>query len=426
MKKLLILVSLTLGLTSFFYPQTINGRFTSALYTFERFDTLNNSATYARTFQLLYLTFGSKNVSLKTYMNLESDISESLAYDPRYRMYNFYLDVRNLFEVLYLKLGRQPVYNTIGSGVFDGLTLGLNYKGFDVSGYYGGNVPAYQKFEFTDDINNDFVAGANLTVFAITNTRIALRYVSKNFKNIAYTTTRLDQNLNTIEQYQINNTSQQFEYVSADVSYSQPKSFRIDTRYFYDLNYSSTSRFEISGRYDGVENLGLTAYYNYRKPLVRYNSIFSIFDFQNSQEIEAGAEYLIDNTYKLIGRFANVSYEDESSQRLSVGLSSRFGTIIGRKTFGYAGELDAISFYTAQTVLEGLLTPSFSVAFSRYKLSTDISRNEMLTLLLGCNIRPIRTLSFDVQGQYLNNKIYNNDFRLFAKLNFWFNHNFNR
>ena len=134
MKKLLLLVSLTLGLTSLCFPQTINGRFTSALYTFERFDTLNNSANYARTFQLLYLTFGSKNVSLKTYMNLESDISENLVYDPRFRMYNFYLDVRKLFEMVYLKLGRQPIYNTIGGGVFDGLTLGLNYKGFDING----------------------------------------------------------------------------------------------------------------------------------------------------------------------------------------------------------------------------------------------------------------------------------------------------
>ncbi|UCH66832.1 MAG: hypothetical protein JSW63_01005 [Ignavibacterium sp.] len=358
-------------------------------------------------------------------MNLESDISEKLVYDPRFRMYNFYLDVRNLFKMVYIKLGRQPIYNTIGGGVFDGLTLGINYKGFNLSGYYGGNVPAYQKFEFTDDVKNDFVGGANLTVTAITNTRVTLRYVNKNFKNIAYNTTRLDSDFNTIP-YLIDNPSQQFEYVSADISYSQPKTFRIDTRYFYDLNYSNTSRFEISGRYDGVDNLGLTAYYNYRKPFVRYNSIFSVFDFRNSQEIEVGADYLIENTYKLIGKFANVSYEDESSQRISLALSSRFGTITGRKTFGYAGELDAISFYTAHTVLNGLLTPSFSFAYTRYKLSSAISTNEMVTLLLGCNYRPIRTLSFDVQGQYVNNKIYNNDYRLFVKLNFWFNHNFNR
>jgi len=34
-------------------------------------------------------------------------------------------------------------------------------------------------------------------------------------------------------------------------------------------------------------------------------------------------------------------------------------------------------------------------------------------------------LSFDIQGQYLNNKIYKDDWRLFFKLNFWFNTIFN-
>jgi hypothetical protein len=307
--------------------------------------------------------------------------------------------------------------------VFDGFTLGAKYKGFDINGYYGGNVPAYQKFKFTDDLSNDYVAGGKLTVNAINNTRIALRYINKNFRNISYSTIRLDPNLNSIE-YLINNSSLQYEFLTAEVSYSQPESFRIDTRYDYDMNYSATSKFQITGRYEGIEDVGLNVYYNYREPRIRHNSIFSVFDFRNSQEIEFGGDYLISGTYKLIGKFANVSYEGESSQRLSLGLSSRWGTISGRKTFGYAGELTSISFYTAQTILDGLLTPSFSFAYTRYKLSTSISTNEMISLLLGLNYRPIRTLSFDAQGQYMNNKIYNNDFRLLLKLNFWFNSNF--
>ena len=109
MKKFLLSLSLVLGLTALIFPQNINGRFSSALYTFERFDTVNNSATHARTFQMLYLTFGSKNVSFKTSLNLEGDIAENLVYDPRFRVYTFYLDVRNLFDIVYLKLGRQTL-----------------------------------------------------------------------------------------------------------------------------------------------------------------------------------------------------------------------------------------------------------------------------------------------------------------------------
>jgi len=51
--------------------------------------------------------------------------------------------------------------------------------------------------------------------------------------------------------------------------------------------------------------------------------------------------------------------------------------------------------------------------------------NELVSLMAGTNIRPWRFLSFDVQGQYLNNKIYRNDWRLFLKVNYWFNTNLN-
>ena len=167
--------------------------------------------------------------------------------------------------------------------------LGLKYEGFDISGYYGGNVPAYQKFKFTDDLSNDYVAGGKLTVYSLTNTRFTLRYVNKNFKNVAYTTLREDLNLNDFTAY-INNGSQQFEYLSGEVSYFQPQNFSINTRYDYDLNFNRTSKFEISGRYEGIEKVGLSAYYNYREPKIKYNSIFSVFDYRNSQEIEVGGD----------------------------------------------------------------------------------------------------------------------------------------
>ena len=424
MKKLLFIVSLFMGLTTFLFPQNLNGRFTSALYTFERFDTVNNSNTYARTFQMLYLTFGKDNVSLKSYLNLEGDVSKSQTYDPRLRFYNLYVDVRKIFDVVYLKFGRQPLFNSIGGGVFDGISLGVKYKGFDVNGYYGGNVPPYQKLNFTDDLSNDFVAGGKITLYTIENTRIALKYINKNFKSIKYTTSRLSPEFETNPNYVIDNNSEQYEYATAEVSYDKPKMFRVDTKLDYDLNFNTASRFEVIARYDEIENLGISAYYNFREPRIRYNSIFSVFDFQNSQEVEIGGDYLIDKTYKIIGKFGNVSYTDESSQRVSLGVSSPWGTLMGRKTFGYAGELSSVSVYTARSFFEGLLTPSLSLAYTNYKLSSDVDSNDLVTILLGLNYRPIRTLSFDAQGQYLNNKIYKDDFRLLVKLNYWFNINF--
>jgi len=258
----------------------------------------------------------------------------------------------------------------------------------------------------------------------LTDWRFSAKYINKNFASQSYTAQRLDPDLNPINVL-IENKSNQYQFLSGEVSYHRQKSYSLNARYDYDINFQTTSRGELSGRYEGIKNLGFNLYYNYREPKIRYNSIFSVFDYGNTWEIEAGADYLIDNKYTLLGKFANVAFKGETSQRVTLGISSPYGSITGRKNFGYAGEMDAISFYNAFAALDGLFTPSFGFSYTRYKLVKDDPSNELYSLLAGTNFRPFRTLSFDIQGQYLNNKIYNNDWRLFFKLNFWFNTIFN-
>ena len=124
-----------------------------------------------------------------------------------------------------------------------------------------------------------------------------------------------------------------------------------------------------------------------------------------------------------MGKLANVQYKSENSQRVGIGLSTPYGNINYRKTLGYAGELDAVSLYSGYTFFDGLLTPSVGLSYTSYKLSPDAETNNLTTLLVGTNIRPFRTLSFDLQGQYMDNKIYKDDLRVFFKLNYWFNLN---
>jgi len=183
------------------------------------------------------------------------------------------------------------------------------------------------------------------------------------------------------------------------------------------------SRAELNGRYAVTENLGVNLYYNYRSPQIRYNSIFAVFDFGNTHEIEAGADYKINSDFTVFGKFGNVEYKDDNSQRFTLGLNSTYGGLSYRQTFGYAGELSSISAYSAKTFLDGFLTPSIGLAYTNYKLSEDAEANNILSALFGVNIKPWQTLSFDLQGQFSDNKIYKNDLRLFFKINYWFNTN---
>lgn len=419
MKKILLFL-LASGMLFTTLPQSLNGRFSSSVYTFERFDTSGSSNTQARTYQMLSFNFGKENIWLRSNLNLEYDIANKLKSDPRFRVYNFYADFQNIFNVASLKLGRQPLFNSVAGGVFDGATVGLNYSGYKFLAYYGGNVPAYQTLELIDNWNDNYLLGGEFTVYALMDWRFSAKYINKNFASQSYTAVRLDPDLNPINVL-IENKSNQYQFLSGEVSYNKQKFFSANVRYDYDLNFQTSSRFELSGRYESIKNLGVNVYYNYREPKIRYNSIFSVFDYGNTWEIEGGVDYLVDNKYTLIGKFANVTYKDERSQRVTLGISSQYGSITARKNFGYAGEMDAISFYTALSQLDGLLTPSLGFSYTRYKLSEADPSNVLVSLLAGANIRPFKTLSFDIQGQYLNNKIYNNDWRLFFKLNFWFN-----
>lgn len=421
MKKLIILFCLVA--TTFISAQNINGRFSSSLYSFERYDTPNSSENYLRAYEMLNLNLNYENVSLRSYLNFESNLSSKMDYDPRVRFYNLYFEARKLLDIATIKLGRQPIINSVAGGVFDGASLILKKGDYKFSAFYGGNVPAYQKLELIDNWNDNYLLGGKFTTTVLQDFQFSLSYINKNFKTQSYEATRLDANLDPIT-VEIENKSNQYEFVSGEVNYVNQGIVNVFTRYDYDLNFNETSKFEIDARTEAVKGLGINAYFNYRQPKIRYNSIFAVFDYGNTYEVEVGADYQINSSFTVIGKFGNVQYKDDNSQRVGIGLATEWGTLNYRKTFGYAGELDAVSLYSGYTILEGLLTPSVGIAYTKYKLSPDDAEsNNLTTLLAGINIRPLRLLSFDLQGQYMDNKIYKNDFRFFFKLNYWFNLN---
>lgn len=421
MKKYLIVLLLLPVIAS---AQNINGRFSSSAYTFERFDVNQNSELYVRTFQSLLLNINEGQFSLKTRTNLEADVAIKMDNEPRLRFYNLYLEGRNLFDVATIKVGRQSLINTIAGGVYDGASLKLKYSDYSLTGFYGGNVPAYQKMELTDDFSNDYVLGGKFTVSPIDHFKVGVSYIDKNFKPMEYEALRLDENFNPITVL-IQRNSNQYKFVSGEASYLMEDLFEVNTSLEYDLNFHTVSKVEATGRYDVTDDLGISAYYNHREPRVRYNSIFSVFNFGNTQEIEAGADYKINDQFTVTGKFANVTYEDDEAQRFSLGLNSIYGSFSYRKTMGYAGELDAVSLYTAKSIMEGFLTASAGFSYTSYKLTPESETNNLASVLLGINVRPFNAFSVDLQGHYMDNKIYKNDLRLLLKINHWFNTNLN-
>jgi len=420
MKKLFILFILSVSFITSVYSQKLTGNISSSIYSFERFSSPGNSEKSVRLFQLLNLNFSKNDFTVKTYLNLENDFSQNLVTDPRLRLYNFYVEGRNIFDIVTLRLGRQPLFNSLAGGIFDGINIGVKTNIISIKGYYGANVPAYQKFEVVSNWSDNFILGGKISTDYLTNTNISISYINKNFKPQDYVATRLDLNLNPI-QVLISNKSNQYQYAQTEINYNLPNVFTLNTRYDYDLNFSKTSRFQIDGEYTELKDFTFRMYYNYRAPNLRYNSIFSVFDYGNTNEIEGGIDYKINDKFTLSGLYGVVNYKDDKSQRFTLGLISNLGTISYRKSTGYAGELDALSFYSAYSFLEGKLTPSIGISYTNYKLSENSSKNNLTTILTGINFRPEPRLSFDLQLQYLNSEIYKNDSRFYFRVNYWFN-----
>ncbi len=425
MKNIIAAVCIFLAGTASLFPQNINGRISSSYYAYERFDSADVSANYLRAFQMLNLNVNEGKFALRTSLNFETDLSADIKDDPRLRFYNLYLEGRDLFGIATIKLGRQPVFNNIGGGLFDGVDLTLKKSKYKLSAYYGGNVPAYQKLDIIDNWEDNYIFGGKFSAAPVKEFQITLGYVNKNYRPEDYWAAALDTELDPVKVLIRGNSSQfQFGYVEAD--YEMHNVFSVSTKYEFDFNFEETSQVEFQGTYkQPLRGLNFNIYYNYREPRIRYNSIFSVFDYGNTQEIEAGADYTINKYLTVSGKFGFIEYKDENSKRISAGIILPVASLSYRKNLGYSGEMDALSLYTSHSFFEGMLTPVLGVSYVNYKLSEDDESNNLTSLMAGTNFRPWRSLSFDLQGQFMNNKIYKNDYRLFFKINYWFNTNLN-
>lgn len=421
MKKILLfLIAFSIPLIA----QNINGRISSSYYTFERIESKDVSNKFLRSYQYGQFNINKDWFSLRTTLAVEQDLIKNIKYDPRVRFFNLYIEGRDLLGLATLRIGRQPLYHSVASGLFDGINLDLKYWKLQLTGYYGANVPAYQKLSIIEDWNSNYLFGGKLQG-QFGNLFVGIGYLNKNFKSEDYLTTRLDQNYNPVLVL-VQPGSSQFEFFNAELGYDL-KNASLNSRLFYDLNFNKISRFDFNGDFNILKNFSIDVYYAFREPLIRYNSYFTIFEsvVQNNQEFDLGLNYRLNSYFNFTGKFGIVKYNDDNSTKISVGMATPFGMFSYTKNFGYAGELDGISLYSNYRLLNGLLTPSLGLGYSNYKLSTSSPKNSALYILAGTNIRPWRFLSFDLQGQYLNNKIYKSDFRFFFKINYWFNTNLN-
>jgi hypothetical protein len=186
-----------------------------------------------------------------------------------------------------------------------------------------------------------------------------------------------------------------------------------------DIENSKLYRGEVSLRYNFLNHLGISAEYLHSEPRVAYNSIFSVFDSQSTDEIGGGLDYLIFNKYNIFARYYYVKYTDDNSSRLTFGVNSSLGSITYSRNFGYVGTMDILDAQITYPLYQRRFIGSAGFEFSSYKYQNADLQNAS-ALIAGATWRPNNIISLDLQGQMLMNEIYKDDFRLYFKFNYWF------
>jgi len=448
MKTRLIFVIISIFFSGLLSSQTINLRFSSYFYGWQRADSLNVIATpktmHVRGYQNLMLDFSKEKWGFNTLIQTDEDVIHKIDKGFDYRFYNIYLRGTNLFNILDIKLGRQYVFAGVGKGAVDGLWLkvkaGKN-KEYQLALYGGYTTPYDYMFNKYPKFIENYSAGAIFTYNGIKDLSASLSYLNRRRKLQSYEAIRLDSSLNAYTVL-IDPDSRSEHYAGFDFTYSFKNKYNFYGKAFYDIAIRKFYRGEFNLRAGIGKNLNISAGYMYRLPQIRYNSIFWVFENKQSMEVEGGIDYVLPKGFNLFARVANVFYKSTDEEnpaanviandknyalRITGGFSHPSYGLSYVKYTGYAGESDGVSGYYYRSFWDNKLSTSLSLGYSRYRLGefettangTKIDRVNSLTAMLGFTYRSNPHLSVDLQGQFLKNQIYSSDVRFLIGFNFW-------
>lgn len=426
LNKLTLLVSFCLifwaGGISLLSGQVINARLTTSAYTWQQQESDSTSADHLRAYQLAQISvgqLGSKNISFHTYMYFSTDILEEANDDPRFWLYNCYLNWRKIADAVDLSLGRQRIYGGVGYGTFDGLQVKYDFKDIFRLKLYGGSLVSRSNFDNDQSFDFDKLSwGFHLTTRKLRKTFIGISFAQKSLTPVKYTTPGV-----FTEAYRMDNPVDiyQQKLIGLDVSTDLVPKLRINGRFDYSIDAEEVKRSEFGGRYKLMENLEVGAEYIYRYPTLYQNSIFSVFPHESNQEYSFLAAYRL-NTVNLTLNVSQVSFKGDDAQRIRFGCNWGVYYVGYFHRAGYSGDSDGLSLSVNYPVQKNL-SVNLGSTFSSYQLSyEDAETEQALAAVLGVAYQPLKTLTLQANAQMLKNMYFDRDVRFYFRGSYAFMH----
>ncbi len=421
-----LLVAVLLSFPQLTSSQMVNGRFSTSVYVWQKFDTVDVSHTLARGFQTLQLEVAQGDFSIQTSAYAASNFSQSAGDDALGRVNNLFVRWKNIGGALDMNLGRIPVFAGVGNGTVDGALLKARTSDSRVmmTAYGGANVLSDLNSGGFTDLDKKFLLGGQILTTVIPDARVGLSYVNRHIERESYTTIRPDSLFNPTTILVMPDSRAQ-QAIGVDARYDPDAVYSAYGRYDYDLNSKRSLRGELHARVQATDQFAVTGNFVYREPFVPFNSFFEVFPVSPVREAEGGVEYMFTPSYRAYARYAYVKYVDALSRRVSVGVYTDYASASYSGSSGYAGVLNSFYLQAMYPLLKRMLVPTLGFSYAAYRLSEDnTSTDKMFAGSLGAIVRPVQLVSADIQLQWLHNKVVDRDVRLLAKVNYWFSHNF--
>lgn len=423
MKKLVLLLIAIAALPFRLDAQSLNARFSTSLYSYERNLTENNTASYLRLYQTAQLTIGqmaSNRLSFHVFGQISQDLAESADDDPIPRLYNAYLQWQDRNAALsQVKLGRQRVYSGVAYGAIDGVDVTVRAGSyFKIGGFAGFLVPTSNEIEI-DSWDASHTFGLRASTDRLLGSKILVSFMQRNRQQVSYSNGRFTGEL-LPQPRTISFQSLEQRLVGIDLYRSFSRRANLYGRFDYDLLNERVRRGQFELRVSPTQKLELAGEFFHRAPLIGANTIFSVFDQSTSQDVGLRANYRLNQTWFLDGNFGYQIYDGDESLRFGLGLRCKYGYLGYNFRRGYGGQNNG-AYASLNYQLNSKFGVTASSGLSRYSLlDEDSDEYTSITGSLGVNYRPHKLFSVEVLGQGVRNRFFNNDVRLFVKANYWF------
>lgn len=418
-KALCIASLLILGLSTSADATIFSGRVGLSSYLWERSELDSTDTRHwqnAGTLGLRLGRIGARDLEIATTLRGRFDSRSQGDNVDDYHVYDLYARWRKIAGVADVTVGRHRLSWPNGSVGIDGGSGTIRFwKGWEVGAYLGSLSPEDGRFKPTS-FDEGHAVGA----------RVGNRSKALGTVFVTFSEKRI---LRT--------------YGSMKVDNLAARSFGLDWRkpvtgfgslygnLLYDQTRMRVERGHLSARWDATPTLNVQGQYRYRRPSIAYNSIFWVFGDSEYREGRLRLNYRVSPNWTVTVGGALVSIGDDDAQRLDLGFSHRFVSVLLNTKGGASGSTIGVTADLSYP-LNDLWTARGGAQYSTYELFEDQEEaNTEAALWAGVRWQWMPQSSLDLEAQYLTQDLKTlatfagdeSDFRLMARFSWWF---FNR